>query len=118
MRPIEPRLHHPDEARVHIRHTWYHKLGVLLFIIVCFEVGAFLTLFPWTPQWDNNSMANLVPMLRDLWSSSYFRGALSGLGLLNIYISLGEVSRLRRAAGSRPPADRLPPPDKLRTSTL
>jgi hypothetical protein len=120
MRPVEPQLRaveEPDEPPVHIRHGWVHKLGIFLFIIVCFEVGAFLTVFPWTPQWDSNSVANLFPLLRDLWNSSYFRGALSGLGLLNIYISLGEVSRLRRS-GSRPPADRLPPPDKLRTSTL
>jgi hypothetical protein len=109
MHPVEPRFDKPVEP-VHIRHTWYHKLGIFLFIIVCFEVGAFLTVFPWTPQWDSNSLANLFPLLRNLWTSSYFRGALSGVGLLNIYISLGEVSRLRRPA--------LPPPDKLRTSTL
>jgi len=116
MHPIEPpfsTVEEPDETPVHVRNTWYHKLGVFLFIIVCFEVGAFLTVFPWTPQWDSNSMASLFPMLRDLWTNSYFRGALSGVGLLNIYISLGEVARLRR-----PHADRLPPPDKLRTSTL
>ena len=111
MRPVGSQAFDESERYanepVHIRHTWYHKLGILLFIIVCFEVGAFLTVFPWTPQWDSNSVAGLFPMLRDLWASSYFRGALSGLGLLNIYISLGEVSRLRRSSGSRPPADRL-----------
>src|SRR5277367_4554290 len=117
MHPVEPRFPGVEEP-VQLRHPWYHKLGIFLFIIVCFEVGAFLAVFPWTPQWDGNSLANAVPFLRDFWTNSYFRGALSGLGLLNIYISLGEVSRLRRSGGSRPPADRLPPPDKLRTSTL
>jgi hypothetical protein len=113
MRPVEPQLQDPDEAPPHVRHTWYHKLGIFLFIIVCFEVGAFLTVFPWTPQWDSNSVASLFPWLRDLWTSSYFRGALSGVGLLNIYISLGEVTRLRR-----PPPEGLPPTDKLKVSTL
>jgi hypothetical protein len=94
------------EEPAQIRHSWYYKLGIFLFIVVCFEVGAFLAVFPWTPQWDSNSLANLFPFLRDLWPSSYFRGALSGLGLLNIYISLGEVSRLR-SRGTHPPADRL-----------
>jgi hypothetical protein len=106
----------PDEEPVRIKHGWSHKLGIFLFIIVCFEVGAFLTVFPWTPQWDTNSMAHLFPALRDLWSSSYFRGALSGLGLLNIYISLGEVTRLR--GPRRPPPNPLPPADKLKASTL
>jgi hypothetical protein len=96
-----------------VRHSWVHKLGIFLFIIVCFEVGAFLLIFPWTTQWDSNSVSTLFPLLRDLWASSYFRGALSGLGLLNIYISLGEVSRLRH-----PPNDGLSPADKLKVSTL
>jgi len=111
------------------KHTWVHKLGIFLFIIICFEVGAFLTVFPWTPQWDTNSLANLFPWLRNFWENSYFRGALSGLGLLNIYISLGEVSRLRRFGSSRrppsvrpptslPPTDGLAPADKLKASTL
>jgi hypothetical protein len=99
-------MHPVGEAPVHVKHTWAHKLGVILFVIVCFEVGLFLLIFPWTQQWDGNSLAGLFPWLHDFWSSSYFRGAWSGLGLLNIYISIGELLRLRRP--SRPPADRLP----------
>jgi hypothetical protein len=110
MQPIEHKIvgatdRAPEPSQP--RTSWYYKLGIFLFIIVCFEVGAFLTVFPWTPQWDTNSLANLFPWLRGFWTSSYFRGALSGLGLLNIYISLGEVSRLRR-----------PRADKLKMSTL
>ena len=106
MQPLERKIvgaPDPPPPPSAARHTWYYKLGIFLFIIVCFEVGAFLTVFPWTPQWDTNSVANLFPWLRGFWTSSYFRGALSGLGLLNIYISLGEVSRLRR-----PRTDKLP----------
>lgn len=117
MQPLERKLvDEPEQPPIPppapSRHTWIYKLGILLFIIVCFEVGAFLTVFPWTPQWDNNSLSGLFPLLRDVWGSSYFRGALSGLGLLNIYISLGEVSRLRRSAS------KLHPVDKLKASTL
>jgi hypothetical protein len=99
MRPV-------GEVPVHVKQTWAHKLGVILFVIVCFEVGVFLLIFPWTQQWDGNSLANMLPWLRDYWTSSYFRGAWSGLGVLNIYISIGELLRLRRS--SRPRADRLP----------
>jgi hypothetical protein len=98
MRPV-------DEAPVHLKHGWAHKLGVIMFVIVCFEVGVFLLIFPWTQQWDGNSLATAIPGLRDYWTSSYFRGAWSGLGLLNIYISIGELLRLRRP--TPPPADRL-----------
>jgi hypothetical protein len=101
---------HPVEAPTHVKHTWAHKLGVILFVIVCFEVGVFLLIFPWTEQWDGNSIASLLPNLlhlpRDYWTSSYFRGALSGLGVLNIYISIAELLRLRRPGSPRRP-DRL-----------
>lgn len=107
MRAVErPVADEPQEPQP-VKHTWYHKLGIFLFIIVCFEVGAFLLVFPWTPQWDANSLAGYFPWLRGIWDNSYFRGALSGLGLLNIYISLAEVSRLRR-----------PRADRLKVSTL
>lgn len=106
MQPVEPQP--PLEAPVEPAKTaWYQKLWVLLFIIVCFEVGAFLLIFPWMEYWDNNSIAGLAPWVREVWSSPFFRGALSGLGIINIYISLAEVFRMRR-----------PPPGKLRVSVL
>jgi hypothetical protein len=114
MHPVGPQFPGVEEssvAPVPVRHSWAHKLGVILFVIVCFEVGVFLLVFPWTAQWDGNSISNLLANLlhwpRDYWTSSYFRGALSGLGMLNIYISIGELQRLRRPAPGRPPADRL-----------
>ncbi|HTR37256.1 MAG TPA: hypothetical protein VMH80_15230 [Bryobacteraceae bacterium] len=110
MQPVEPQTH-VEVAEAPASHSWIHKLGLLLFIIVCFEVGAFLVVFPWTQQWETNALGGLTPWLHDLWINSYFRGALTGLGLLNIYISLTEVFRLRR-----PPADRVP--DRLKVSTL
>ncbi|HTW65317.1 MAG TPA: hypothetical protein VME17_11900 [Bryobacteraceae bacterium] len=118
MRPVEPQVPGVEESREapeRSRH-WGHTLGVILFVIVCFEVGIFLLAFPWTDQWNGNSVANMFPWLRNYWSSSYFRGALSGLGVLNIYISMGELMRLRRPGP--PPADPLPPADKLKASTL
>jgi hypothetical protein len=104
MQPVEgqPLLEEPVEPP---KTSWFHKLTSLLFILVCFEVGVFLLVFPWMDYWNSNSIAALAPWVRPVWESAYFRGALSGLGLVNIYISLGEVFRLRR-----PRADRLKVP--------
>jgi hypothetical protein len=76
--------------------AWHQKLGVLVFVLFCFEVGVFLLVFPWLQEWDVSRFAGMSPRMHDLWLSPFFRGALSGLGLLNIYISLGEIGRLRR----------------------
>jgi len=109
MQPVEPQppLVEAPLVRAKPKTAWYQKLGVLLFIIVCFEVGVFLLIFPWMEYWNNNSIASLAPWMRDVWESPYFRGALSGLGVINICISLAEVFRLRR-----------PPPGRLKVSVL
>ena len=72
-------------------------MSAVLFITFCLEVGIFLVLFPWTPYWDSNYFSALRPW-RQYWDNMYVRGAISGLGVVNLYISLVEVIRLRRFA--------------------
>ena len=100
MQPVEPQSR-VAEVDAPPRLAWYHKLGSLLFIVVCFEVGVFLLVFPWLDYWNSNLIASLAPWVRDIWVSHFFRGALSGLGVVNMYISLAEVIRLRRPAADR-----------------
>lgn len=83
-----------EEAVERPRRSWYKRLGVMLLVIFCFEVGVFLLVFPWLDPWDNNWVADMR-WVSDVWDSAYLRGALSGLGLLNIYISFLEVFRLK-----------------------
>jgi hypothetical protein len=78
------------------RYRWYHKLSALLFIIFCLELGVFLLIFPWSEWWDFNFFASYIPEWHRYWESSYLRGAVSGLGVVNLYISLLEIFRLRR----------------------
>ena len=78
------------------RYRWYHKMGGVLAAIFCFEVGVFLLVYPWVSEWDVNYFGFLPLWARQTWLSPYFRGAISGLGILNIYISFTEVFRLRR----------------------
>lgn len=74
---------------------WYHKLGAVAGAVFCFELGVFLLIYPWLSSWDVQA-AYLPYWARGIWVSSYLRGAISGLGLLNLYISFAEVFRLRR----------------------
>lgn len=79
---------------------WYHKMAAILVAIFCFEVGVFLVIFPWMDYWSGNYFASFSPGWHEVWQSNYFRGALSGLGLVNIYIALVQVFRLRRFSGT------------------
>jgi len=76
------------------QYRWYHKVSAVLFITFCLDIGLFLVIFPWTDYWDN--FAAFVRAWRPYLDNMYVRGAISGLGIVNLYISLGEVFRLRR----------------------
>jgi hypothetical protein len=77
---------------------WYHKFSAVLLIVLCLEIGLFLLVFPWTEYWQNNYLATLVPQWRRYWLNPDLRGAVSGLGIANLYLSLAEIFRLRRFA--------------------
>ena len=86
-------------------HRWYHKMSAVLLITFCLEIGFFLVIFPWTEFWDSNYFSSLIPEWREHWDNMYVRGAVSGLGVVNLWISLSEVIRLRRFAKRRPNYD-------------
>jgi hypothetical protein len=53
-------------------------------------------------SWNINHIQRWFPHLQDWWDDRYLRGAVSGLGLANVYIACGEVIRLiRRPRGVR-----------------
>jgi hypothetical protein len=86
----------PDAAAAPPPVRWYHKLAALVYIVFCFEVGVFLVLFPWIEPWHNNFFSELGGRWHLIWNSPFLRGAVSGLGLIDIGISLSELLRLRR----------------------
>lgn len=75
-----------------LRRRWYHRLATLAWIIFCFELGAFLLVYPWMDEWGVNFLSGTsVALLRTYWESPYLRGGISGLGIINIYIALLEL---------------------------
>jgi len=77
-------------------HRWLHIGLALIFIVFCLELGMFLVIFPWSDLWDRSFFSALAPEWRTFWDNAYLRGAVSGLGIVNLYISLTEIFRLRR----------------------
>lgn len=75
-------------------HKWV--LGVC-FAVFALELGVFLIVFPWLSSWDLNWVPLQSPELRVIWMSRYFRGGLTGLGLVNVYVGIGELARQVRA---------------------
>jgi hypothetical protein len=66
-------------------------LAHLLSILSSLLVGLVLLVAPWTSLWDSNWLLQPHSALRDLLLSAFTRGAVSGLGLVNIVIALHDV---------------------------
>ncbi len=79
-------------------YRWYQKVSAIVFITFCLEIGLYLLIVPWTESWDGNYFSGLSHV-KTYWDNLYVRGAVSGLGAVNLFISLSEIFRLRRFAG-------------------
>lgn len=73
---------------------WRRIASSLLLVIFCLELGILLLIFPWTSYWERNYFSSFLPHFEPIWTNVYLRGAVSGLGVLNIYISLAELLHL------------------------
>lgn len=80
------------------------KLSVIFYIILCMEIGIFLTVLPWWPQgmwglsdWGNNYFLLYAARktgyqgLQTVVASGWVRGAVTGVGLLNLGIAFWEI---------------------------
>ena len=85
------------------------KLSVIFYIILCLEIGIFLTLAPWWPDgmfgirdWGSNyfllyaAHKTGIQGLQAVVASGWVRGAVSGIGLLNIGIGFWEIFNFKR----------------------
>jgi len=89
------------------------RLSVIFYIILCFEIGLFLTVLPWWPHgmwgisdWGNNyfllyaARKTGIQGLQAVVASGWVRGAVSGVGLLNLGIAFWEIFNFRRTVAA------------------
>ena len=79
----------------HRRTRLWRRIQTIVFIVFCLEMGLVLLLLPWSELWSHNYFFSLAPNWSELFGSSYLRGAISGIGLINVWIALSEAWRLR-----------------------
>lgn len=51
-----------------------------------------LLLVPWSRFWERNYFADLAPAVQMLITNHYVRGAVSGLGLVNIWMAVSDLA--------------------------
>jgi hypothetical protein len=65
-----------------------HLLSALSSLLI----GVILVIAPWWPDvWDANVLVEAWPLLRRVVLSPFVRGAVTGLGLVNVLLAFQEV---------------------------
>src|SRR5262245_48298983 len=85
------------------------RISVIFYIILCLEIGIFLTVAPWWPQgmwgfsdWGNNyfllyaAHKTGLQGLQTVVASGWVRGAVTGVGLLNLGIAFWEIFNFKQ----------------------
>jgi len=84
------------------------RVVTLLYVVFCFEMGVLLFVFPWLPLWSRNFFVSHYAWFSSIALNHFVRGAVSGVGLADIWLAVFELWRLRRQLGllSSPPLRR------------
>jgi hypothetical protein len=63
----------------------------LMFVALSIEIGLVLLVIPWSAFWERNYFAQLFPPLHGVITNHFVRGAVSGIGLINLSVGLAEL---------------------------
>jgi hypothetical protein len=69
----------------------------LIFVAYFLEVGLLLILVPWSAFWERNYFAQSFPALLPVLRNNFLRGAVSGLGIVNLLTGFRDLADLLMA---------------------
>jgi hypothetical protein len=75
------------------------RVLTIIYILFCFEMGVFLLVLPWVSLWSQNYFVAQYAWVSRIALNYFVRGAVSGIGLADIWLALFELWRLRRRLG-------------------
>ncbi|MDX2041202.1 MAG: hypothetical protein SF097_08130 [Acidobacteriota bacterium] len=79
------------------------KITVIVYIVISFEIGILLLLLPWSPWWHDNFFLYFISgKLHAPWVATFLthkavRGAVTGIGVLNILAGLYDIFTFRES---------------------
>ena len=99
------------------------KLSVIFYILLCLEVGIVLTVLPWySPfglgDWGSNyfllyaAHKTGLQGLQHAVTSGWFRGAVTGVGLLNLGVAVWEMAHFNQTVRALQSGTNVPPPQQ------
>ena len=78
----------------------------LVYVAFFLEVGLLLVVLPWSGFWGHNYFAVTWPALQPLMANNFVRGAVTGLGVVNLVAGFADLAMIftarERRDGTRP----------------
>ena len=66
-----------------------------LYVVFFVQLGLLLIVMPWWPPfWEHNYFAMAWPALREFMTNNFVRGAVSGLGVVNLVAGFADLAVL------------------------
>ena len=75
----------------------------LVYVAFFLEVGLLLILLPWSGFWERNYFAASWPPLQSILTNNYVRGAVTGLGVVNLFAGFADLLLVFAARPSNAP---------------
>lgn len=64
----------------------------LVYVAFFLEVGLLLVVLPWSSFWERNYFAEALPALQPFLTNNFVRGAVTGLGLVNLVAGFADLA--------------------------
>ncbi len=74
---------------------WRARLWLVIRVVFFIQIGMMLIVVPWTPLWTRNSLVSAHITLHDVLNLGFVRGAVTGLGLINLWIGISDAVTYR-----------------------
>jgi hypothetical protein len=73
----------------------------LIYVAFFLEVGLLLVVLPWSGFWAQNYFAAVWPPLQRLMTNNFVRGAVTGLGVVNLVAGFADLAMVFAAREHR-----------------
>jgi hypothetical protein len=71
--------------------VWLQRFFLIVYVVFCIELGIVLVALPWSVLWNNNNLLLHWPAVRHFLQLGFVRGAISGLGFLDLWLGIYEA---------------------------
>lgn len=69
------------------------RVSQILVMLLWIELGIVLIIVPWSEYWEINSFLYQYPRIGLVLGNAFLRGAISGLGVMNVLLALETFRR-------------------------